>query len=83
MTSEVGTAMYVAPELKKSMNKTTYNQKVDVYSLGIIFMEMCYGPFPTAMGRVQTLLDVRKPDVILPSDMEVNMPAKANLLRFV
>lgn len=34
MTGHVGTALYVAPELCSS-SRVVYNQKVDIYSLGI------------------------------------------------
>ncbi|XP_046687369.1 eIF-2-alpha kinase GCN2-like [Homalodisca vitripennis] len=33
-TGQVGTALYVAPELNTCCLKATYNQKVDIYSLG-------------------------------------------------
>ena len=52
MTGQIGTAMYVAPELGVS-RVTTYNQKVDLYSLGIIFFEMCYPPLATGMERIK------------------------------
>ena len=52
MTGQIGTAMYVAPELGVS-RLTTYNQKVDLYSLGIIFFEMCYPPLATGMERIK------------------------------
>lgn len=34
LTGQVGTALYVAPELS-STSKAIYNQKVDIYSLGM------------------------------------------------
>ena len=52
MTGQIGTAMYVAPELGAS-RLTSYNQKVDLYSLGIIFFEMCYPPLATGMERIK------------------------------
>lgn len=33
LTGQVGTALYAAPELS-AIGKITYNQKVDIYSLG-------------------------------------------------
>ena len=36
-----------------------YNQKVDIYSLGLIFFELFY-PFATQMERVKTLLEARQ-----------------------
>lgn len=64
MTRSVGTALYVAPELS-SGSGTSYNDKVDMYSLGIMFYEMCQ-PFQTAMERVRALLDIRKKEHELP-----------------
>ena len=52
MTGQIRTVMYVAPELGVS-RLTTYNQKVDIYSLGIIFFEMCYPPLATGMERIK------------------------------
>lgn len=59
-----------------------FSQKVDIYSLGIIFFEMCYRPLSTGMERVQVLTAVREPSVMLPADFlqdsemqnEVNNP---------
>ena len=47
----MGTALYTAPEV--TMKNTTYNQKVDLYSLGVIFFEMCYTPLQTGMERIK------------------------------
>ena len=55
MTGQIGTAMYVAPELSVS-RLTSYNQKVDLYSLGIIFFEMCYPPLATGMERIKVAI---------------------------
>lgn len=59
MTGKVGTALYVAPELAQGSTKLKYSQKVDLYSLGIIFFEMCYRPLPTGMERVKTVGNIR------------------------
>lgn len=50
MTRSIGTAMYVAPELQSSSG-TNYDSKVDMFSLGIMFFEMCQA-FSTAMERI-------------------------------
>lgn len=71
-TGNVGTALYVAPELMGRAAKSTYNQKVDVYSLGIIFFEMCHRPFETGMERVETLAAIRTPKIIIPATIEHN-----------
>ena len=60
MTGKVGTALYVAPELgNRAGVRVKYSQKVDLYSLGIIFFEMCYKPLTTSMERVKVLGNLR------------------------
>lgn len=71
-TGIVGTALYVAPELTGKASKSIYNQKVDLYSLGIIFFEMCHRPFSTGMERVETLAAIRSPKISIPSWMELD-----------
>jgi translation initiation factor 2-alpha kinase 4 len=63
MTTGVGTTFYVSPEVMP--DRTTgassgmrYNQKVDMFSLGIIFFEMCYS-LSTGMQRVIVLNELR------------------------
>lgn len=69
LTGKVGTAMYVSPELSENASHATYNQKVDLYSLGIILFEMSQPPFETGMERVKTLTDLRSKAIILPKQM--------------
>lgn len=69
-TGKVGTALYVAPELMGRAAKSIYNQKVDLYSLGMIFFEMCHRPFSTGMERVETLAALRSPKVSIPAWIE-------------
>ncbi|GAB7362444.1 hypothetical protein MBLNU230_g2766t1 [Neophaeotheca triangularis] len=64
MTRSVGTTLYVAPELR-SDSGSSYNDKVDMYSLGIMFYEMCE-PFGTAMERIRSLQAVRERKHELP-----------------
>ncbi|XP_071450666.1 eIF-2-alpha kinase GCN2 isoform X2 [Hetaerina americana] len=84
MTGQVGTALYVAPELCACGNKAMYNQKVDIYSLGIIFFEMCYHPLVTGMERVKVLVNMRHKDIIFPADFNENeMPQQSSILRWL
>ena len=69
-TGLVGTALYVAPELTGKASKSVYNQKVDLYSLGIIFFEMIMPPLRTGMERIQTILNLRQPDIVLPTSLD-------------
>ncbi|KAJ2611876.1 hypothetical protein H4S08_002950 [Coemansia sp. RSA 1365] len=57
-TSNVGTITYAAPE-QLCDRATEYNEKADIYSLGIIFFELYY-PFATAMERVSVIKDLRR-----------------------
>lgn len=69
LTGKVGTTLYVAPELTDSASKSTYNQKVDLYSLGIILFEMCNPPFETGMERVSIMSAVRTKAIQVPETM--------------
>ena len=37
LSTNVGTPLYMAPEIK---NNNQYDQKIDIYSLGIIYFEL-------------------------------------------
>ncbi|KAI7872798.1 kinase-like domain-containing protein [Spinellus fusiger] len=52
-TSGVGTRTYASPEQLANPPRA-YDEKTDIYSLGIIFFEL-YQPFTTAMERAETL----------------------------
>ncbi|XP_052902720.1 eIF-2-alpha kinase GCN2 [Anopheles moucheti] len=69
LTGKVGTALYVAPELTGNASRSTYNQKVDLYSLGIILFEMSSAPLNTGMERVKTLMDLRSELIRLPETL--------------
>nr|XP_006824933.1 PREDICTED: eukaryotic translation initiation factor 2-alpha kinase 4-like [Saccoglossus kowalevskii] len=87
LTGKVGTALYVSPELAnvKSKTKTTYNQKVDLYSLGIIFFEMCYRPLSTGMERVKVIGNLRMvTSPIFPDDFdEIKFPKQIHILNWL
>jgi translation initiation factor 2-alpha kinase 4 len=72
MTRSVGTTLYVAPELR-SASGVSYNDKVDMYSLGIMFFEMCE-PFGTAMERIRALQAIRERQHELPLAFLANGP---------
>jgi eukaryotic translation initiation factor 2-alpha kinase 4 len=62
-TTGIGTPFYVAPELQ--VPGARYNQRVDMYSLGIIFVEL-WCPLQTRMERFKVLCQVRQIDCVLP-----------------
>lgn len=68
-TGKVGTTLYVAPELTGNASKSVYNQKVDMYTLGIILFEMCQPPFDTSMERAQTIMALRNVSINIPDAM--------------
>uniref|UniRef100_A0A669B3K3 eIF-2-alpha kinase GCN2 n=1 Tax=Oreochromis niloticus TaxID=8128 RepID=A0A669B3K3_ORENI len=67
MTGMVGTALYVSPEVQGN-TKATYNQKVDLFSLGIILFEMSYRPMTTGAERITVLSQLREEPIIFPED---------------
>ncbi|KAJ0392435.1 hypothetical protein P43SY_006501 [Pythium insidiosum] len=58
ITAGVGTAFYRAPEQEREGQR--YNQKADMFSLGIVFFEMWSPPFTTLMERAQALTGLRE-----------------------
>nr|XP_025043322.1 eIF-2-alpha kinase GCN2 isoform X3 [Pelodiscus sinensis] len=69
LTGMVGTALYVSPEVQGN-TKSTYNQKVDLFSLGIIFFEMSYHPMSTASERIFVLSQLRLRTIEFPKDFD-------------
>lgn len=72
LTGGLGTFFYIAPEVLQEGRVTKYNQKVDMFSLGIIFFEMlasqrCY---KTGMERYLQLKDLRLPEIRFPADWD-------------
>ncbi|GAA5921698.1 hypothetical protein JCM1841_007094 [Sporobolomyces salmonicolor] len=69
LTSGVGTSLYIAPETMsrgRQDRAVKYSNKIDMYSLGIVFFEMWH-PFKTGMERIQVLHDLRRPEVKFPA----------------
>lgn len=71
--SVVGTHLYAAPEQLEGQ----CNPKSDMYSLGIILLEMVE-PFSTDMERVKTITDLRKGQI--PAHLTANYPKVAHLI---
>ncbi|KAL6105996.1 eif2ak4 [Pungitius sinensis] len=67
MTGMVGTALYVSPEVQGT-TKANYNQKVDLFSLGIILFEMSYRPMTTGAERISVLSQLRVEPMNFPED---------------
>ncbi|CAG8524447.1 10333_t:CDS:2 [Dentiscutata erythropus] len=69
-TIGVGTVTYASPE-QLAKPPIPYNEKVDIYSLGIIFFELHF-PFSTGHERYQVLKDLRHG--ILPNGFVQRFP---------
>ncbi|KAL8714288.1 MAG: hypothetical protein Q9225_006603, partial [Loekoesia sp. 1 TL-2023] len=81
-TRSVGTTFYVAPEVKSSSAaKGNYDEKADMFSLGIIFFEMNYR-LETGMERVYTLGALCKPDSAFPAPFKKD-PEKAKQAQII
>lgn len=81
LSGAVGTALYVAPELldPSATNKYSYTKKVDIYSLGIMFYEMCF-PFETEMERVSVLKNLRNTSINFPPEIDLEHYSNQYLL---
>uniref|UniRef100_UPI00398EAC55 eIF-2-alpha kinase GCN2 isoform X2 n=2 Tax=Pristiophorus japonicus TaxID=55135 RepID=UPI00398EAC55 len=79
LTGMVGTALYVSPEVQGN-TKATYNQKVDLFSLGIIFFEMSYHPMGTTSERISVLSKLRMPTIEFPEDFDEEKCSKQRLI---
>lgn len=66
ITSGIGTFMYASPEQTAGGD---YDEKTDIYSLGIMLFEMCHPPFGTGMERAVVLRSIH--DRCLPADWPV------------
>jgi len=73
-TSKVGTALYSSPEQE---NEMLYDEKTDIYSLGIVFFELLY-PLKTKMERARVLSSLRKH--VVPADFLQNNPKESAFL---
>ena len=67
-TSDIGTAFYVAPEVQ-SAGGGKYNEKADMYSLGVVFLEMNV-VFGTGMERAEGLSALHRAEPILPPALQ-------------
>ncbi|KAJ2780523.1 hypothetical protein GGI15_003514 [Coemansia interrupta] len=81
-TSNVGTITYAAPEQlsqqqQQQQQTNGYNEKADIYSLGIIFFELYYA-FTTAMERVSVIKELRQG--VFPANFVNMWPKEAALI---
>ncbi|CAH8516097.1 unnamed protein product [Heterobilharzia americana] len=72
-TDHVGTDLYMSPEQERGDN---YNHKVDIFSLGLIFLELLI-TFSTSMERIYTLTRAKQQK--LPKDFITCNPVEVSL----
>lgn len=85
MTTGVGTTFYVSPEVMPdpttgATSGMRYNQKVDMFSLGVIFFEMCYD-LSTGMQRVIVLNELRNGK--FPEDFPSNYVNQKKIIKIL
>lgn len=78
MTTNIGTATYLSPEQEHSKS-TTYNEKVDMFALGLILCEMC-SVFSTSHEKIQTLGHIKATQEV-PKEIKIRYPVEAEIIR--
>lgn len=78
-TRSIGTSVYVAPEVR-SGGSGSYTSKVDMYSLGVIFFEMCYPPM-VGMHRADVLTKLRGSPPVLPTDFKPKEKLQVDIIQ--
>ncbi|KJZ71896.1 hypothetical protein HIM_08741 [Hirsutella minnesotensis 3608] len=78
MTRSIGTAYYSAPEVRSTADGM-YSTKVDMYSLGIIFFEMCYEPM-LGMQKADVITQLRQPIPVLPADFKPSERTQTDII---
>ncbi|XP_020589730.1 eIF-2-alpha kinase GCN2 isoform X2 [Phalaenopsis equestris] len=76
-TGQVGTYFYTAPEIEQRWPQI--NEKVDMYSLGVVFFELWHR-FATTMERHITLTDLKQKGV-LPNHWIAKFPKQSAILQ--
>lgn len=76
-TGQIGTYFYTAPEIEQRWPQI--NEKVDMYSLGVVFFELWH-PFATVMERHIILSDLKQKG-LLPNSWVENFPKQSAILQ--
>ncbi|KAI0320013.1 hypothetical protein OF83DRAFT_1275377 [Amylostereum chailletii] len=79
MTLEVGTKLYIAPEVQSFKKGLRYHTKADMYSLGVVFFEMNHF-FSTGSERIVVLEDLRKPGIFFPQDWDASRTRQRTII---
>ncbi len=65
-TTFCGTPLYVCPEILKG---NEYDEKIDIWSIGIMMYEMLVGENPFRITREEELIKIVKDEIKIPSYM--------------
>ncbi|KAF3908739.1 hypothetical protein AA313_de0206058 [Arthrobotrys entomopaga] len=80
LTTQIGTRLYMAPEVLQA--KGHYTTKVDMYSLGIIFFEMCSKPAGTSFELQEYITGLKSEEIKIPSCLNPEDKAdECNIIR--
>lgn len=67
-----GTPLYVSPEILKGEE---YNEKIDVWALGVILFEMVFGEDPFQIKRESELVKIVDCQFQLPGNVKISKDA--------
>ncbi|KZT71101.1 Serine/threonine-protein kinase [Daedalea quercina L-15889] len=82
MTLDVGTRLYIAPEVMSSKGGPRDHTKADIYSLGVVFFEMNY-MFSTGAERIAVLEDLRKPGIFFPTSWQPHRARQRQIITWL
>ena len=74
MTGNIGTAWYSAPEILGKPS-CAYGHEIDLFSLGLIFFEMCHAPLGTGHEKIEIFQKLREKGS-LPDSFDFNSKKK-------
>jgi translation initiation factor 2-alpha kinase 4 len=82
MTLEVGTRLYIAPEVQSRKRGPQNHTKADLYSLGIVFFEMNF-TFTTSSERIAVIEDLRRPQIYFPPEWDPQLSRQRGVITWL